>query len=246
MFTFQLTLEEKQGLKVLLPLLQDLSEQHPDPSIQEMASDLRIAIATHGLILSDSLNPANQNPEKSHDKLNSNQNSPKPESGSENANGNRPAANQKARSSSGGNLNKSDSLDSESKKPLIEVISSVDFDEEVTKDSKIDRKLESSTEDKSSPYRAAIQCLLDPLLPVRGHGLIQLGKLLQSWDEEAMSNCDMLLKIFEENIPHEDSYIYLAAVNGMSALAVHFPDKVESICIATVYLFFAYYQCCHP
>ena len=37
----------------LLPLLQDISDNHPESSVQEMASDLRIAIATHGAVWSE-------------------------------------------------------------------------------------------------------------------------------------------------------------------------------------------------
>ena len=37
----------------LLPLLQDISDNHPESSAQEMASDLRIAIATHGAVWSE-------------------------------------------------------------------------------------------------------------------------------------------------------------------------------------------------
>lgn len=35
-------------LKRLLPLLEEVSRTHPDPVIQELAADLRIAICTHG------------------------------------------------------------------------------------------------------------------------------------------------------------------------------------------------------
>lgn len=36
----------------LLPLLQDISDNHPESSVQEMAADLRITIATHGAVWS--------------------------------------------------------------------------------------------------------------------------------------------------------------------------------------------------
>ena len=42
-------------MKKLLPLLQSLAENHPDTEVQEMASDLRVAIATHGVVWSERL-----------------------------------------------------------------------------------------------------------------------------------------------------------------------------------------------
>ena len=42
-------------MQILMPLLDTVSSVHSDLSVQEMASDLRIAIATHGVVLSDKL-----------------------------------------------------------------------------------------------------------------------------------------------------------------------------------------------
>ena len=53
-------MEDRQKLNDLLPLLDTLSKQHPDESVREMATDLRIAIATHGHVLSDALKDASQ------------------------------------------------------------------------------------------------------------------------------------------------------------------------------------------
>ena len=56
----QVSIEDRQKLNDLLPLLDALSRQHPDDSVREMATDLRIAIATHGHVLSDALRDAAQ------------------------------------------------------------------------------------------------------------------------------------------------------------------------------------------
>lgn len=45
----------------LLPLLETLTEHHPSVEVQEMASDLRIAIATHGVVWSHKMNDAAKN-----------------------------------------------------------------------------------------------------------------------------------------------------------------------------------------
>ena len=56
----QVSIEDRQKLNDLLPFLDALSRQHPDDSVREMATDLRIAIATHGHVLSDALRDATQ------------------------------------------------------------------------------------------------------------------------------------------------------------------------------------------
>ena len=50
-----MTDKDRSEMQILMPLLDTVSSVHSDPSVQEMASDLRIAIATHGVVLSDKL-----------------------------------------------------------------------------------------------------------------------------------------------------------------------------------------------
>lgn len=105
----------------------------------------------------------------------------------------------------------------------------------------------------SNEFDEAIKDLADPLLPVRAHGLVTLTRLIESRDPCAVarkavifrlfqvtdvynshvcSNCDLhfcLTRIHacpQENLKHEDSFIYLASVNGLCALATSFPQEV--------------------
>lgn len=64
----------------------------------------------------------------------------------------------------------------------------------------------------------AFKELCDPLVPVRGHGLIRLYHLVEKRDPAIHGKQELLLKIFEENLDHGDSYIYLSAVKGLTAL----------------------------
>ena len=81
-------------------------------------------------------------------------------------------------------------------------------------------KLSSSTQGKaSSTFDEAFSQLCDPLLPVRGHAMIQLAMLLCQRDPKAVQATDTLLKIFLEQLSHDDSYIYLAAIQGLVSLA---------------------------
>ena len=77
----------------------------------------------------------------------------------------------------------------------------------------------------------ALKELCDPLVPVRGHGLIRLTHMVQERGKALEPMFDTLLKIFEENLDHTDTYIYLSAVNGLSALCEVFPEaSVSRVC----------------
>ncbi|KAG7208656.1 hypothetical protein KM043_014861 [Ampulex compressa] len=78
----------------------------------------------------------------------------------------------------------------------------------------------------SNKFEEAIKDLTDPLLPVRAHGLIMLTKLIESMDPCAIARKAVILRLFQENVKHEDSFIYLAAINGLCALATLYPEIV--------------------
>ena len=106
-------------------------------------------------------------------------------------------------------------------------------------ESKTNEESESRTDDESksikddgrentskSELQQAFDELCDPLLPVRGHALISLCRLVKRKDAETLAKQDTVLKIFLENIAHFDSYLYLASVNGLVAMTDRFPDVV--------------------
>lgn len=47
--------KDRDDIQILMPLLDTVSKVHSDLTVQEMASDLRIAIAIHGAVWSDKL-----------------------------------------------------------------------------------------------------------------------------------------------------------------------------------------------
>lgn len=79
---------------------------------------------------------------------------------------------------------------------------------------------------QTNKFEEAIRDLSDPLLPVRAHGLITLTKLIEAKDPVTVARKSILLRLFQENLKHDDSFIYLAAINGMCALAVTYPLTV--------------------
>ncbi|XP_039280530.1 transport and Golgi organization protein 6 homolog [Nilaparvata lugens] len=81
-------------------------------------------------------------------------------------------------------------------------------------------------ENERSECAKALEDACNELLPVRGHAMIILAKLISQGDSEAKAKKNAILCIFQENIKHEDSYLYLTAIEGLACLATEYPDIV--------------------
>ena len=68
-------------------------------------------------------------------------------------------------------------------------------------------------------FQQALTEVQDLEIPVKGHGLSSLARLLETGDEETVANSIHLLEIFKDNLSHPDSYVYLAAIKGLVNLA---------------------------
>ena len=90
-----------------------------------------------------------------------------------------------------------------------------------------------------SAFQAALVDLGDVLLPVKAHGILALAKLVEARDSEALACTQSLIVIFKENLRHTDSYVYLAAIDGLVALASTLPKDVipllcqEYVCLSS-------------
>ena len=80
----------------------------------------------------------------------------------------------------------------------------------------------------TSQLQRAFEELCDPLIPVRGHALNSLTKLVEQRDAQTLTQWRVVQKVFEDNLHHNDTYIYLAAISGLAALADCFPESVIS------------------
>ncbi|XP_033754079.1 transport and Golgi organization protein 6 homolog isoform X2 [Pecten maximus] len=215
--TIKITEDDREYMKKLMPLLEDISSNHPDNTIQEMASDLRVAIATHGVIWSELLKSSTKGDKQQ-------------------------------------NLSSKESLGAEEsktgKKPLVEVISQTSpqklqqslpkqqqasgekgrySEEGAPQNHSASKSSTGKGKETASEFSAlgqAFEELHDPLIPVRGHALITMNKLIQKKDPEAMEKREILLNIFKENLHHPDSYLYLSSVNGLVSMVDKFPDVV--------------------
>lgn len=87
-----------------------------------------------------------------------------------------------------------------------------------------------------SAFQAALVDLQDTLLPIQAHGLLSLAKLVTARDSETLACSSSLMVIFTENLRHTDSYVYLAAIDGLVALASTMPkDIIPLLCQEYVY-----------
>ncbi|KAI0353496.1 hypothetical protein OH77DRAFT_1591208 [Trametes cingulata] len=96
----------------------------------------------------------------------------------------------------------------------------------------------SSSDDTESPqetYQKALKLLQDPLLPVRAHGLMLLRQLVSArkdssgrFTEPAIDRALIpgILSIFMQSIQDDDSYMFLNAVQGLSAMVDGFGKEV--------------------
>ena len=99
-----------------------------------------------------------------------------------------------------------------------------------TSDAAGQKQSDSSSTESETPqetYQKALKLLQDPLLPVRAHGLLLLRQLVSarrtSSDGSAEPALDRalipgILSIFMQSIQDEDSYMFLNAVQGLSAM----------------------------
>lgn len=189
-------------LTAMLPLLESISSKYPDEELRSLANDLRVCIATLGAVWTTEMN----------EKV--------------------------AELKPGGGLTKQVKHSTVLKDDFKSVQTLGDQSNATEASPKSTHKGTDSlypesqikTADKNqSTFQEALQDLKDPLLPVRGHGLIALRHLIESKDTETLTNSIVLLSIFKENLKHSDSYIYLAALNGLVALASSSPANLKKI-----------------
>ncbi|XP_064611997.1 transport and Golgi organization protein 6 homolog [Liolophura sinensis] len=197
----EVTEKDKEHMAELCPLLQELEEEYPDTSVTEMSADLRIAIATHGAVWSTHLSDEGK---KLHRPKHS-----RPKTGDK------------------GKLKKKIEVLSESVNEYASSGIPADVEEKHKLSTVSERQnKEKKQGDTTTGLSRAFEEICDPLIPVRGHGLIMLRSLLEKKNKEALEKQDAILTIFRENLSHSDSYLYLAAVNGLVTMASLKPDTV--------------------
>ncbi|KAG6337346.1 hypothetical protein ID866_1719 [Astraeus odoratus] len=88
-------------------------------------------------------------------------------------------------------------------------------------------------ESTQETYQKALKLLQDPILPVRAHGLLLLRQLVsrQSAAPPSVTSTEAalipsILSIFMQAVQEDDSYIFLSAIQGLSAMVDAFGKEV--------------------
>ncbi|GAA27667.2 transmembrane and coiled-coil domain-containing protein 7 [Clonorchis sinensis] len=74
----------------------------------------------------------------------------------------------------------------------------------------------------------AFEQLKDPLVPVRGHALISLSRLLESRHKCTIGKEERIFQVLFHHLSDEDSYVYLNAIRGLAALGHSLTDRTLS------------------
>ena len=186
-------------LNELRPLLQSLEESYPDEEVKTMAADIMVAIATQCLIMTDNIDT---NPKEL--------------------------------------MQKTIKKTKMKEKLLIEEIK--EKRESRFDNTTLSAELESLSKGQSSTnvlnetdispeMKKGLEELCDPNVAVRGHGLIRLSRILENSQGSPLPDhhLNLLGRTFIENLRHSDSYVYLSAIRGLSALATKNPKQYLTI-----------------
>uniref|UniRef100_A0A8D0AU79 Transport and golgi organization 6 homolog n=1 Tax=Sander lucioperca TaxID=283035 RepID=A0A8D0AU79_SANLU len=185
----QLSAEDYSSMARLLPPLETLSQKHPGVVIQELASNLRAIIATHGAYWPENLTDV------AHDTQTSPHSSPPDSNSPSNTHIRHPASSGRSAagiSPQGGGRT-------------------------------------SGTSNICPPTKPFSDWLLeacDPDVPTRAFALRVLTQMMRKENPEAVQAQEKVLMLFLENLEHEDSFIYLSAIQGLAALADSYPERI--------------------
>ncbi|NXE95070.1 TNG6 protein, partial [Menura novaehollandiae] len=204
-------------LKRLVPLLEELSRTYPEPLTQELASDLRIAICTHGACSPDTVGAA-----------------------ADGVLGRKPGMGAQSPASVPGGA----PSPGVGRAPPLHGRSSPRAHRERSKEQSTCHE-PSATDPTPAPCAdslapAGLQELLvsayDSQPPGRAAALRHLASLVTQRDPEALRLQEKLLQVFLENVQHEDAFVYLSAIQGIALLSSEYPERILPVLLAR-------YQC---
>ncbi|NWV34183.1 TNG6 protein, partial [Grantiella picta] len=200
-------------LKRLVPLLEELSCSYPEPLTQELASDLRIAICTHGACSPGTVGAAADG-----------MLGRKPGTGAQS-----PAGIPSRAPSSSSPRHRHDSPSAHGERR-----------EEQSTSHEPSATSPSAAPCADSLASSGLQELLvsayDPQPPSRAAALRHLASLVTQRDPEALRLQEKLLQVFLENVQHEDAFVYLSAIQGIALLSSEYPEQ-------TLPVLLAWYEC---
>lgn len=213
----QLTAEDYSSMSRLLSPLETLSQKHPEVVVQELASNLRAVIATHGAYRPENLTAATAPSSKDSETKPKNNSVP---------------LKKKKKTQTEGNASQT----SPHSPPLdTNTPSSTHTRHPVSSGGSVagtrpkGEGRSSGKSDTSPPTKTFSDWLLeacDPDVPTRAFALRALTRMVQNGNPEAVQAQEKVLMLFLENLEHEDSFIYLSAIQGLAALADSYPERI--------------------
>ncbi|KAM6250501.1 transport and Golgi organization protein 6 homolog isoform 2-T2 [Spheniscus humboldti] len=200
-------------LKRLVPLLEELSRTYPEPLTQELATDLRIAICTHGAFSPGTVGAAADGVLGK-----------KPGTGVQS-----PTGNPGGTPCPGGGWAPSRHSRSSPSAPR-------ERSEEQSASHETGTAGPTPAPCADSPAPAGLQELLvsayDCQPPGRAAALRRLSSLIMQRDPEALRLQEKILQVFLENVQHEDAFVYLSAIQGVALLSSEYPERILPVLLA--------------
>ncbi|XP_040838404.1 transport and Golgi organization protein 6 homolog [Ochotona curzoniae] len=196
-------------LKRLMPLLDKVSSSFPDPAIQELATDLRITIATHGAFATEAISVTAQST------LNKKEPGRKPE-GQQRTSGERDASSTQRHHEQQPNPEKVQDSSPEA--------SAASVPEGVAEPSSTAKRKPGGV--TTEQLQELVLSAYDPQIPTRAAALRTLSHWIEQREAKALETQEKLLQIFLENLEHEDTFVYLSAIQGVALLSDVYPEKI--------------------
>ncbi|KAI1235642.1 Transport and Golgi organization protein 6, partial [Lamprotornis superbus] len=231
-------------LKRLVPLLEELSRTYPDPLTQELASDLCIAICTHGAcspgtvgsaadsVLGRKPGMAAQSPAAPPGTAPSPL-SPRHGHGSPSAPRERSKGQSTCREPSASSASPAPCADSLAPAGLQELLVSA-YDPQPPSRAAALRHLASLVTQRDPDALRLREKLLQ--VPGSGCGHCPLPWSLSpavSHTSRAGAECAIGLEmVFLENVQHEDAFVYLSAIQGIALLSSEYPERILPVLLA--------------
>ncbi|XP_039988491.1 transport and Golgi organization protein 6 homolog isoform X2 [Xiphias gladius] len=210
--TTQFSAEDYSSMSRLLPPLETLSQKHSEVGIQELASNLRTVIATYGSYWPENLSAATQpsrNPETT--AKNTSVSSRKK---------------QKMQTEANDSQNSSHSSLPDSNTHITHPVSSGGSAAGITQHPGGRTSGNSAPCPSTEPFSNWLLEACDPDVPTRVFALRFLTQMVQNGNPEAVQAQEKVLMLFLENLEHEDSFVYLSAIQGLAVLADSYPKRI--------------------
>ncbi|CAM5097219.1 unnamed protein product [Natator depressus] len=203
-------------LKQLVPLLEEISRIHLEPVIQELAADLRITICTHGAFSTQTVGTAAQSTlgEKIGSRRSGGQTHTNPTERPEDKTAGlilgQPQSNENC-SHTNNSLTSNPSPKGKNGESTVQ------------KECPVGTPTADHTPQQ---LQELLLSAYDPEIPVRAAALRRLSRLLEQRDPDGLKAQEKLLKVFLENMEHEDSFVYLSAIQGVALLSDVYPEQI--------------------